>query len=313
MTGADTFRLDVYLAGERERVDQALLRAMDRYGALLSPCLAPVAGDSLLSGGKRLRPILCVAAFHACRQAARRPAPPPADLPAGIYEVAASIEMIHAYSLMHDDLPCMDDAPLRRGAPTAHTVHGEVATMRAGLALIPLAALHCWEAAGRLGLGRRRRRRLVSTLMRAAGARGMVGGQAADLLAEGRELSKGELDTLHRMKTGALLRASVCVGAVAASAGPDAVAALDAYGRAIGLAFQIADDVLDATADTERIGKEPSDAALGKSTYVRFLGVEAAREEAKRVAAAGRGALRGAGIDSAELEALARYAASRDR
>ena len=313
MTGADTFRLDVYLAGERERVDQALLRAMERYGTLLSPSLAPVVGESLLSSGKRLRPILCVAAFRACRRVARRHAPPAADLPTGIYEVAASIEMIHAYSLMHDDLPCMDDAPLRRGAPTTHTVHGEAATMRVGLALIPLAALHCWEAAGRLGLGRRRRRRLVSTLMRAAGARGMVGGQAADLLAEGRELSKGELDTLHRMKTGALLRASVCLGALAATAGPAAVAAFDAYGRAIGLAFQIADDVLDATADAERIGKEPSDAALGKSTYVRFLGVEAARGEARRVAAAGVGALRGAGIYSAELDALARYSATRDR
>ena len=313
MTGADRFRLDAYLAAERQRVDQALRRAMERYGALLSPLLAPVAGDSLLSGGKRLRPILCLAAFRACRRVARRPTPPLADLPAGICGVAASIEMIHAYSLMHDDLPCMDDAPLRRGAPTAHMVYGEAATMRAGLALIPLAALHCWEAAGRLGLSRRRRRRLVSTLMRAASARGMVGGQAADLLAEGRQLSKGELDTLHRMKTGALLRASVCLGAIAAAAAPDAVAALDAYGRAIGLAFQIADDVLDATADAERIGKQPSDAALGKSTYVRFLGVEAARGEARRVADAGRGALRGAGIDSAELDALALYAASRDR
>ncbi len=309
MTGAGSFCLDTYLTGERERVERALLRAIERYDSLLSPCFAPPLRASVLSGGKRLRPILCVAAFRACRRERVGPGTPP---PA-IYEAAASLEMVHAYSLMHDDLPCMDDAPLRRGAPTAHTVHGEVATMRAGMALILLAALQGWEAAGRLGLKSDERRRLVSTLAAAAGAAGMVGGQATDLLAEGRKLAKGELDNLHEMKTGALLRASVCIGAIAARARASVVAALDAYGRAVGLAFQIADDILDATADPARLGKEPSDEALEKSTYVRSLGVEAARAEARRVAGEGLGALRGAGIDSVELDALARYAVRRDR
>lgn len=313
MTGAGAFCFDAYLTGERERVQKALLMAMERYDALLAPRFGPSLRASVLSGGKRLRPILCVAAFRACRRTRVEPGTPPPALPAAIYEAAASLEMIHAYSLMHDDLPCMDDAPLRRGTPTAHTVHGEATTMRAGIALILLAALQGWEAAGRLGLKSDERRRLVSTLARAAGAEGMVGGQATDLLAEGHELSKGELDNLHRMKTGALLRASVCIGAIAARARTTVVAALDAYGRAVGLAFQIADDVLDATADPVRLGKEPSDEALKKSTYVRALGVEAAREEARRIAGEGLSALRGAGIDSVELDALARYAVRRDR
>ena len=309
MIGAESFRLDAFLADERERVERALLRAVERYGALLAPPLGSALRDAVLSGGKRLRPIFCIAAFRACVRGGRRPG----ALPAAIYDVASSLEMIHAYSLMHDDLPCMDDAPLRRGAPTVHTVHGEAGTMRGGMALIPLAALQGWEATGRLGLELNERRRLISTLLRAAGAEGMVGGQTMDLLAEGREISKEELDTLHRMKTGALVRASVGLGAIAARAAADTVVALDAYGRAVGLAFQIADDVLDATADPERLGKAPSDEALDKSTYVRFLGVEAARREAGRVAAEGRDALREGGIDSVELDALARYAAGRDR
>ena len=309
MSRAESLRLGAFLTGERERVERALERATERCGALLSTPLGSPLRDSVLSGGKRLRPTLCIAAFRACVRAAGGPG----GLPAAIYDVAASVEMIHAYSLMHDDLPCMDNAPLRRSVPTAHTVHGAAATMRAGAALIPLAALQGWEAAGRLGLASHERRRLVATLARAAGAEGMVGGQAMDLMAEGRELSKGELDNLHRMKTGALLRASVGLGAIAARAPADAVAALDAYGRSVGLAFQIADDVLDATADPGRLGKEPSDEALEKSTYVRFLGAEAARREAGRVAREGRAALREAGIDSVELDALARYAAGRDR
>lgn len=306
MTGrAGSFRIEAYLDEEQEKVARALERALERFLPLLSPSVGAPLTDVVLADGKRLRPILCIAAFRACHGKRGDPVP--------IYDLAASLEMIHAYSLMHDDLPCMDDAPLRRGLPTPHTIHGEPTTMRAGVALIPLAGLQAWEAAGRLGLASADRRTLVRTLTRAAGAEGMVGGQALDLLAEGRELSKNDLDSLHRMKTGALLAASVRLGALAARARATAVAALGEYGRSIGLAFQIADDLLDATADVKILGKNPSDKELDKSTYVRFLGVEAARDEAERIVRSGLAALQEAGIDSVELVALARYATRRDR
>jgi geranylgeranyl pyrophosphate synthase len=213
---------------------------------------------------------------------------------------------------MHDDLPCMDDADLRRGRPTTHREHGEEVTMRAGVALIPAAALQALSACAALGCPPARAREVAAALLRAAGAGGMVGGQWADLLGEGRSLSAAELDDLHRRKTGALLAAALVMGALAAGAGPDVVRAMEEYGRAIGLAFQIADDVLDATQSAHTLGKNPSDAALGKSTYVSLHGLEPARAMARAEAERAVRALATAGVESPTLVALAWYVVDRE-
>jgi geranylgeranyl pyrophosphate synthase len=183
----------------------------------------------------------------------------------------------------------------------------------AGALLIPLAALQVWNAATRLDLSEEEGRSLVGELSRAAGAGGMVGGQVLDLLGEDRALSAPELDDLHRRKTGALLRASLRLGGMAARCDAGALEALDTYGTAIGLAFQIADDLLDATSDAETLGKNPSDAALGKSTYVTLFGLEEASGRARSLVDEAVTALREGGLHAPELEALAHYIVDRTR
>jgi geranylgeranyl pyrophosphate synthase len=295
--------MDVELAGERERVERALARALAALEVELPADVHAAAGHGVLGGGKRLRPVLCVCAYEACGGT-------PAE---ALYDLAASIELVHAYSLMHDDLPCMDDAELRRGRPTTHRVHGEDVTMRAGAALIPAAALQAWRASRSLGHGPDSARRITAVLLEGAGAGGMVGGQWADLLAEGRELGAPELDALHRRKTGALLAASLVMGGLAASASETVVGALREYGEAVGLAFQIADDILDATQKVDTLGKHPSDAALGKSTYVAVHGLQTAEARARAEVARAIGALARAAIPAPRLVALAEYVAARER
>ena len=291
------------LAGERERVEAALGRAVESLAEELSETLLEPVRHAVLSGGKRLRPILCAAAYRACDGE---------DGPA-VYDLAVSVELIHAYSLMHDDLPCMDDADLRRGEPTAHRLFGESVTMVAGAALIPAAALQAWRGARALGCDEARAAEVVEILTVAAGAGGMVGGQLLDLLAEGRTLEAHELDDLHRRKTGALLAASLRMGAAAAGADGPTREALESYGRSVGLAFQIADDILDATASAEELGKNPSDLSLEKSTYVALHGLDEARRRARSEVARARQALEGAGLDAPLLDGLAAYVVERRR
>ena len=295
--------LAAFLSDERREVERGLERALASLAPRMDAALLPVVRHGLLSGGKRLRPILCATAYRACGGG-------PDEVR---YDLAVSLEMIHAYSLMHDDLPCMDDADLRRGSPTPHTVFGAARTARAAAALIPAAALQAWHGATALGCTESVAREVVRVLTRAAGAGGMVGGQAVDLLSEETTLSAEELDTLHGLKTGALLAASLRIGSLAAGASVGAREALDRYGRAIGLAFQIADDILDATASAEALGKNPSDEALGKSTYVALHGLERARREAARQVSVAHEALKGAGLDAPALVALASYIVERDR
>jgi len=301
MSGTDAPGRSRYLALEAPRVEAALERAMDRVDVQLASRLGTEVVTAMrhgvLSGGKRLRPILCVAAHSACGGDRSDPA----------YDLGAAIEMIHAYSLMHDDLPCMDDAELRRGRRTTHRVHGEAVTMLAGAALIPAAALQALSACRALGCDETRARAVVRTLLEAAGAGGMVGGQWLDLLGEGRGLGPEELDELHRRKTGALLAAALVMGATAAGAARDVRDALYAYGRAIGLAFQIADDILDATASAEELGKIPSDAELEKSTYVSLYGLDEARARAETEVSRAVEALDAVALNAPELRSLARY------
>ena len=300
---APSFDLDRYLELHRPHVESALERAVQSLESrLVEPEVAGAVRHGVLSGGKRLRPILCVTAYRACGGV---------EGPA-VYDLAASVELIHAYSLMHDDLPCMDDAALRRGRPTTHRVHGEDVTMRAGAALIPGAALQALEAARALGCDEETSREVVLTLLEAAGAGGMVGGQWLDLLGEDRLLAPEALDELHGRKTGALLAASLRMGAVAAGAGQAVRAALLAYGRSIGLAFQIADDILDATQTPATLGKNPSDADRGKSTYPGIHGLDAARALARSQVEAARAALREGGVAAPELEALADFVVERE-
>ena len=221
--------------------------------------------------------------------------------------------MIHAYSLVHDDLPCMDDAELRRGRPTVHVAHGVPAATAAGAVLIPWAAAWALEAALRLGRTDGEARRVVAALLEAAGAGGMIGGQSLDLLAEGRSLTEGELARVHGLKTGALLAAALEMGAMAAGASAEAQAAISDFGRDLGLAFQVMDDVLDATGSAEVLGKLPSDADFDKSTYVLLLGVDGARRRAGSLVDRGLAALDTAGLAAPRLRRLASFVIERSR
>jgi geranylgeranyl diphosphate synthase, type II len=298
VNAAASLDLGAYLAAEAVRIEDALRRALARATPDVPGSLAGPLGHGVLSGGKRVRPILCRAAYVAC---AGRDGGPALD------DLAASLELIHAYSLMHDDLPSMDDAALRRGRPTTHRVHGVRTTTLAGLALIPLAARQALEAGRALGLDEAEARDVVRLLLDAAGPAGMVGGQALDLLGEDRSLDADELDELHRLKTGALLAAAPRMGAHAAGAPAPVREALARYGGAVGLAFQIADDLLDATATAAELGKNPSDAERGKSTYVALYGLDEARRRGEAQVRAALEALDEAGLEAPPLRALARY------
>ena len=219
---------------------------------------------SLLAGGKRLRPLLCCAASEACGGNVR------VALPA-----ACAVEMIHAYSLIHDDLPCMDNDDLRRGKPTSHKRFGEGVAILAGDALLT-EAFAVLAAAKPLALYTASD--LVTELARAAGSRGLIAGQVADLEAEGRQPSEPALYFIHAAKTGMLLRASLKLGAMCAGGTKAQVAALDRFGFALGLAFQIQDDILDATQSAQKLGKTAGkDAAAGKMTFPALFGLEKSR------------------------------------
>ena len=257
---------------------------------------------SLLGEGKRLRPTLVFAAHEALDGAS----------PAGVAEIAAAVEVVHAYSLVHDDLPCMDDDDLRRGRATAHRAFDVPRATRAGYEMVALAARVLARGLDALQLPAARRREISLELFRAAGAGGMIGGQALDLEAEAKALPIGALEEVHRRKTGALIAASCVIGGLSADGTAGRIEALRAYGEAIGLAFQIADDVLDATATSDQLGKTAGkDAAHAKATFVTLLGVGAARAEAERLAAKAVDHLRDAGLVSPILVELAHYIVTR--
>jgi len=255
---------------------------------------------SLLAGGKRLRPLLCCAASEACGGTAR------AALPA-----ACAVEMVHAYSLIHDDLPCMDDDKLRRGKPTSHVVFGEGMAVLAGDALLT-------EAFALLATAQPRARYttpdLVAELARAAGSRGLIAGQVADLEAEGRKPSEPALYFIHAAKTGMLLRASLKLGAMCAGATNAQLAALDRFGFALGLAFQIQDDILDATQNAKKLGKSAGkDAAAGKMTFPALYGLEKSRTLAEQWTDEAIASLKPLGPRGATLRALALSLLSREK
>ena len=247
----------------RQRVDAAL----DHYFPAQpdSTGLRAAMRYSLFNGGKRVRPTLAYSAALAIT--------PAIDL-ARIDPIACALECLHSYSLVHDDLPAMDDDDLRRGKPTCHIAFSEATAILAGDGLQTLA----FELLLHSDLSAEIQVQLVSQLAQASGAGGMVLGQAIDLAAVDQQLSLAQLETMHRYKTGALIRASVAMGALAAGANRQQLDALDTYAAAIGLAFQVQDDILDVTADTETLGKQQgADIARNKPTYVSLLGLETAR------------------------------------
>jgi geranylgeranyl pyrophosphate synthase len=230
----------------------------------------------------------------------------------GIAGVGAAVETVHTYSLVHDDLPCMDDDDLRRGRPTTHQQFDVPTATRAGFLLVPVAARVLTAAGSELGLSAAMVGRLGVELFTAGGLTGMVGGQWLDLEAEGHALALDELRAVHRGKTGALIEASCTLGALAAGAAPWQLEAVRSYGREIGLAFQVADDVLDVTATSEELGKTAGkDAAVAKSTYVQLLGVEGAQKAAAGHAEAAVNSLKHSGVPSGALAALAHYIVTR--
>jgi geranylgeranyl diphosphate synthase type II len=260
---------------------------------------------SLFAGGKRLRPALVLASAEAAGLSEPNRALP----------VAAALEMIHTYSLIHDDLPSMDDDELRRGRPTCHVVFGEAVAILAGDALLTLAFTHLGEAAQRGELPVAILPRLISALGRGAGTpHGMVAGQVADIEAEGREIHAQALDFIHARKTGALVEAACVCGGIVAEPPEKTLTALGAYGRALGLAFQIVDDILDVTQDTEALGKTAGkDAARGKATYPGVNGLAAARAEARRQGRLAVDALGDLGSRAEVLRALVDFVVKRTR
>lgn len=290
---------------------EALAQQREAIGRALSDLCARNLGDdhssvgeairySLLGEGKRMRGNLFLSAYEAAggtRDAS---------------SLAAAIEVVHAYSLVHDDLPCMDDDDVRRGRPAVHRVFGVAAATAAGLAMVPLAARSAAESARALGLDDASIGAIVADLMRASGAGGMIGGQLLDLEGERRPLGVAELELIHRAKTGALIAAAATLGGRAACTSPERLEALTHYGAAVGLAFQIADDVLDVTATTDQLGKTAGrDLALQKSTYPALLGVDGAKSRAAALIDEGCRALDVVGLLTPALAHIARFSVER--
>ena len=287
-----------YLREQKEIVEQGLVRYMFRAGGEFADHIDTMR-YSLFAGGKRLRPILCLAA---ARMVSRAAIPDEAILP-----VACALECIHTYSLIHDDLPAMDDDALRRGKPTNHAVYGEAAAILAG------DGLHCF-AFDLLSnpdygvISPEARLRIIAVIARAAGPLGMVGGQYLDVVNEGRKIDYELLRTIHRSKTGALITASVVSGGIAAGADAVEQRLLADYGNAVGLAFQIVDDILNVEATPEQLGKAVgSDAARGKATYPALFGLDKAKTMAADAVAAATLALDHFGEGAEPLRALAQY------
>jgi farnesyl diphosphate synthase len=285
--------------GERQqRIEHVLDRVLPRVADASLDSLAAAMRYAVLGGGKRIRPLLAYAAGEAAG----------AD-PARVDGAAAAVELIHAYSLVHDDLPCMDDDALRRGKPTCHVAFGEATALLAGDALQALA----FETL--VGSGLPDPGAACAELAIAAGPTGMAGGQAVDLAAVGTTLPMPELERMHRMKTGALIRAAVRLGTTARAPIPAELGrALDAYAAAAGLAFQVVDDVLDAEGSAASLGKTAGkDAAQGKPTFVALLGVAGARERAAALNVEAHAALGPLGAAGRRLAELADWIVLRDR
>jgi geranylgeranyl diphosphate synthase, type II len=275
--------LDAYLPTEKER--PTTIHAAMRY--------------TVFAGGKRLRPVLCLAAAEAC-----------GGLAADALAPACALELMHTYSLVHDDLPAMDDDDLRRGRPTCHKVYGEGMAVLCGDALLTESFLVLSQAPVTTRYGTRA---YIGELAETGGSRSLIGGQVMDLEGEGRKLTKRDLVRIHQAKTAALLTCSLRLGAMTANATPAKLAALTEFGHHLGLAFQVIDDILDVTQTTEMLGKTAGkDAAVEKATYPSVIGLAASRREAAKLTAAAMDALKPLGKHGQRLAEIAAFLLKRD-
>jgi geranylgeranyl diphosphate synthase type II len=285
--------LEHYLRERAQQVDLALDSVLPK--ASVKPATIHRAMRySLFAGGKRMRPILCIAAAEACGGDIKNALPP-----------ACAIECIHTYSLIHDDLPCMDDDDFRRGRPTSHKVFGEAVAVLAGDGLLTAA----FEILATVPeTSRYKLKDFMSELALAAGSRKLIAGQVADLEGEGKKSSRAELRFIHDCKTAAMIIASLKLGAMAANATPGQVTALGKFGRYLGRAFQVIDDILDITQTSERLGKSAGkDLSAQKLTYPALLGLDAARKEARRLTARASLSLKELGARASRLREIADY------
>ena len=297
----ETFNLKEYLKKRRALIERALETYLPASNGIYATILKAMR-YSLFAGGKRLRPILCLAAAEAVGGQKETALP-----------VACALEMIHTYSLIHDDLPAMDDDDLRRGKPTNHKVFGEAIAILAGDGLLTEAfSLLSHSDSEQLGVNIKvpaeRRLRVIHLIAQAAGYQGMVGGQVLDLECTGRDVDLETLSTLHQHKTGALIRAAVKSGAILGGGTEEQIEALDQYALQIGLAFQIKDDILDIEGSVEEMGKAPGgDIAQRKSTYPRLLGLEKAKEKLRECIKKAKEKLAPFGDKALPLNAIAEY------
>ncbi len=290
---APAFELGPWSSVQLAMVEQALERWVAPDDSV-PPSLAQPMRYAVLDGGKRLRPLLALAAAEAV-----------GGSPQAALRAACAVELIHAYSLVHDDMPCMDNDVLRRGKPTVHVRFGQAAALLAGDALQALAFELLTPDDGSVPPAMQAR--LCRMLAQAAGATGMAGGQAIDLASVGKPLDSQQLHEMHRLKTGALLLGSVLMGAACGSPLPHQIAALTDYGTSVGLAFQVVDDVLDVTADSGTLGKTAGkDAAQDKPTFVSLMGLRDAQNYAQELLSQARASLRASGLQhTGPLQALA--------
>ncbi|MDO8252037.1 MAG: polyprenyl synthetase family protein [Rhodoferax sp.] len=308
------FDLGAWSVAHLDRVERALERWVTADAPAGVDHVAPAElveamRYAVLDGGKRLRPLLVLAAWEAVSGQAALAGHHEATLRADSHEAAlraaCAVELIHAYSLVHDDMPCMDNDVLRRGKPTVHVKFGEASALLAGDALQALAFELLTPEDGKMPA--QRQARLCRLLARAAGSAGMAGGQAIDLASVGATLTESQLRDMHRLKTGALLQASVMMGAACGDASTSAQAALTVYGAAMGLAFQVVDDILDVTADSATLGKTAGkDADQDKPTYVSLLGLERSAAHAQELLGQALAALAQSGLRNTQaLQGLA--------
>jgi geranylgeranyl diphosphate synthase type II len=290
--------LSRYLTARTSLVDRALDRFLPKATAK-PQTIHKAMRYSLFAGGKRLRPVLALASAEACGGAMEDAMP-----------AACAVECIHTYSLIHDDLPCMDDDDLRRGRPTNHKVFGEGIAVLAGDALLTAAfeILAQTRSAKRYPVAAQ-----IADLAHASGSRWLVGGQVADLEGEGRKLNAAELQYIHECKTAALLTVSIRLGAMSANATPAQLKSLTTFGKSVGLAFQVIDDILDVTQSSEKLGKTAGkDLDAQKATYPAIHGLEKSRQTARRLTATALAALRPFKSRGATLRALADYLLARE-
>ncbi|TAL86486.1 MAG: polyprenyl synthetase family protein [Candidimonas sp.] len=294
----------VWLAGRVRHVEAVLDQVLPEAGSLPEK-LHQAMRYAVMGGGKRVRAALVYAAGEACR--ATDTATTAQDM--ALDHAAAAVELVHAYSLVHDDLPCMDDDALRRGRPTLHVQYDEATAMLAGDALQPLA----FGLLAQMPIAPALIVQTVQILAHSAGSLGMAGGQAIDCASVGRVLTREDLGTMHSMKTGSMLGASVLLGGIVAGASSTAREALESYAAAVGLAFQVADDILDVTSDTATLGKTVGkDALSNKPTYVSLMGLDASRQFLDALRADARAAILPLGAAAVRLDEIAGYIVGRN-